>query len=59
MYPKFFTAQVSYEVRDCFFPIKRYNSDMRMVPEDKHNEQIIVTWNGLQIGECDEILIQP
>ena len=27
-----------------------------MVPEDKLNNEIFMTWNGPEIGECDEIL---
>ena len=59
-YPNFFTTQLSYEVRDCFFPIMRHNSPLqchiRTVPEDELNNEMFMTLNGPEIGELDEIL---
>ena len=56
----FFTTQLSYEVRDCFFPIMRHNSPLqchiRTVPEDELNNEMFMTLNGPEIGELDEIL---
>ena len=55
-YPNFFTTQVSYEVRGCFFS---YNATqqlhIRTVPVDKLNNEIFMTWNDPEIGEFDEI----
>ena len=56
----FFTTQLSYEVRDCFFPIMKHNSPLqchiRTVPEDELNNEMFMTLNDPEIGELDEIL---
>ena len=34
----------------------RHKSDIKTISDEKLNDEMFVTWNGPEIGECDEIL---